>query len=66
MSNTKTHLRTLAFGLAVAALGGAELQAQTITLNPDWRVSPDTTKPGFKWNYFSNDMGIEINANIRR
>lgn len=24
-------------------------------LQPSWKVTPDTTKPGFVWNYFAND-----------
>src|SRR6266576_4468706 len=41
----------LAVGLAVAALSSGTLQAQ-VTLDPAWRVTPDTSKPGFKWSYF--------------
>ena len=41
----------LALGLGVAAFSSGPLLAQ-VTLDPAWRVTPDTTKPGFKWNYF--------------
>ena len=44
------HAR-LALGLAAAALLTGPLQAQ-VTLDPAWRVTPDTNKPGFKWSYF--------------
>jgi len=42
----------LVAGLALALWSG-NLQAQ-VTLDPAWRVTPDTTKPGFKWNYFQH------------
>jgi hypothetical protein len=39
------------------------LQAQ-ITFDPAWRVTPDTTKPGFKWNYFQNNA-VKSDSNAR-
>jgi hypothetical protein len=51
MITTKTYLRSLALGLAIASFSPGMLQAQTV-LDPAWRVTPDTTKPGFLWNYF--------------
>ena len=63
MIKTRTHLGTLALGLGVVALWTATLQAQ-VTLNPAWRVTPDTTKPGFKWNYFQN-TAVEENSTAR-
>jgi hypothetical protein len=51
---------SLALGLA-AALGSGALQAQ-ITLDPAWRVTPDTSKPGFKWNYFQNNANTANNT----
>jgi hypothetical protein len=53
MINAKTFLRTLAPGLAMAAFSLGMSQAQT-TLDPAWRVPPDTSKPGFQWNYFQH------------
>src|SRR5882724_3710841 len=44
----------LILALAFAAMCSSNLQAQ-VTLDPAWRVTPDTTKPGFKWNYFQNN-----------
>ncbi len=43
----KSVLLALGLGLNLASV----LQAQVV-LNPAWRVTPDTNKPGFKWNYF--------------
>ena len=55
----------LVAGLALAALCSGNLQAQ-VTLDPAWRVTPDTTKPGFKWNYFqNNDSNNKANNNAR-
>src|SRR5437899_7168248 len=55
----------IALGLAVAVLGSGNLRAQ-VTLDPAWRVTPDTTKPGFKWNYFqNNDSNNKANNNAR-
>lgn len=39
--------------LGLLFLWNAASQAQ-VTLDPAWRVTPDTTKPGFKWNYFQH------------
>jgi hypothetical protein len=50
----KTKLNCRVVILAVAAFMGATLHAQ-VTLDPAWRVTPDTTKPGFKWNYYQNN-----------
>ena len=51
----------LALGLAAAALWTGPLQAQVtnsivVTLDPAWRVTPDTSKPGFQWRYFQNNV----------
>ena len=54
MITTKTYLRSLALGLALVAFSAGMLEAQTV-LDPAWRVTPDTSKPGFLWNYFSNN-----------
>jgi hypothetical protein len=54
MINTKTYLRSLALGLALVAFSAGMLEAQTV-LDPAWRITPDTSKPGFLWNYFSNN-----------
>src|SRR5437773_4069868 len=55
----------LVAGLALAAFCSGNLQAQ-VTLDPAWRVTPDTTKPGFKWNYFqNNDSNNKANNNAR-
>src|SRR5437667_12463470 len=51
--NGLSYSYTLALSLALAALWSGNLQAQ-VTLDPAWRVTPDTTKPGFKWNYFQH------------
>ena len=51
----KSYQCSLALGLAVAALCSSTSQAQ-VTLNPAWRVTPDTTKPGFQWRYFQNNV----------
>src|SRR6185503_3366291 len=40
------------------------LQAQQVTLDPAWRVTPDITKPGFKWSYFQ--VGINTGDNLIR
>src|SRR5437773_12079414 len=53
MISTKANLRPLGLGLVTAALWAGTLQAQT-TLDKAWRVTPDTNKPGFLWNYFSS------------
>lgn len=50
-SKGTSHQYTLALGLALAACGSGPLPAQ-VTLDPAWRVTPDTSKPGFKWSYF--------------
>src|SRR5881394_429013 len=63
MTNTKAYLRTLALSLMMGAFASGMLQAQ-VTLNPAWRVTPDTTKPGFKWNYFQ--AGINTGDNTAR
>src|SRR5437899_2396193 len=47
--------RSLALGLAAAALFSGASQAQ-VTLDPAWRVTPDTAKPGFQWRYYQNDV----------
>ena len=52
MKKLKRNLNSLALGLAVAAFQSGTLQAQT-TLDPAWRVTADTSKTGFLWNYFS-------------
>ncbi len=49
----------LAVVLAVAALCSSTAKAQITTLDPSWRVTPDTAKPGFKWNYYSNNGNTE-------
>src|SRR6266851_4089273 len=53
MITTKAYLRSLALGLAIARFSPGMLQAQTV-LDPAWRVTPDTNKLGFLWNYFSS------------
>ncbi|MEO8425903.1 MAG: hypothetical protein ABI651_02205 [Verrucomicrobiota bacterium] len=65
MCNIKRYLRNLAVVLALAAFQSGTLQAQ-ITLDPAWRVSPDTSKPGFIWNYFSNGDGANTGNSIDR
>lgn len=53
----------VAISLAVASLWTATMQAQ-VTLDPAWRVTPDTTKPGFKWSYFQ--AGVNTGNNNER
>ena len=68
MSNTRTHLRSLALGLVVAALSGQIGHAQTRpVLDPAWRATGvDTTKPGFIFNLFANsDRSTRPNTNFR-
>ena len=45
----------------MAAFGCGTLLAQT-TLDAAWRVTPDTSKPGFKWNYFQNNANTANNT----
>src|SRR5215472_6116776 len=47
----KSCYHPLALAVATAALLNGIAQAQ-ITLEPAWRVTPDTNSPGFKWAYF--------------
>src|SRR6266852_1063196 len=64
---TATNGNCYKFSLALfmAALWSGNLQAQ-VTLDPAWRVTPDTNKPGFKWNYFQNNDGANTgNSNAR-
>src|SRR5207253_4904543 len=64
-SNRISNSYFLALSLALAALWSGNLQAQ-VTLDPAWRVTPDTTKPGFHWNYFqNNDDANTANNNSR-
>ena len=57
MRNTKTRLQNLALILGVSVFSVGSLQAQTpVVLDPAWRVTPDTTKPGFQWRYFQNNV----------
>ncbi|MEO6034990.1 MAG: hypothetical protein ABIQ35_07035, partial [Verrucomicrobiota bacterium] len=46
---------SLGLVLAAVALCSGTSQAQ-VTLDPAWRVTPDTTKPGFQWRYFQNNV----------
>jgi hypothetical protein len=54
---------SLVLSVAVAALCTGTLEAQ-VTLDPAWRVTPDTTKPGFKWSYFQ--AGVNTGNNNER
>src|SRR5438132_11176129 len=65
MKKLKRNLNYLALGLVVAAFQSGTLQAQLI-LDPAWRVNADTNKPGFIWNYFSNNDGANTGNTIAR
>ncbi len=57
----KSYQCSLALGLALTALSSISAQAQ-VTLDPSWRVTPDTSKPGFKWNYFQTGKNTGNNT----
>jgi len=62
MTTLERNLKGLALGLAAAILWHGTVQAQT-TLDPAWRVTGvDTNKPGFIWNYFSNNANTANTA----
>jgi hypothetical protein len=50
-ARNSTYVYAWALSLALVGLWSGNLQGQ-VTLDPAWRVTPDTNKPGFKWNYF--------------
>src|SRR5260370_6441654 len=52
-NNTLARNSMFCLALAIGVLGRCTSLAQVV-LDPVWRVTPDTTKPGFKWNYFQN------------